>query len=258
MANKTVHLPVVPLEGLGGTLRKDNWWAGPAATVLVLSSFIVYATWRAFEGDAYTWALTCRRSTRLSSRWGGRARWGSDSSRRRCSFCRARRASDSLVITTERPTTGPSRGIPRVRGGRASAPQVQRRDQALHLPESAPLRDVRGRDFPCDLWKDALLAVFDWHDGVHVGIRDAGHAHQRDAPQRVHVRVPQLPAPHRRQREQLLERDARRAALPALEARERAQRAPHGLRVDSLFSVALTDLYIRMVATGTLTDVRLF
>src|SRR5450432_1681028 len=55
MANRTVHLPVAPLEPLGGTLRKDIWWAGPAATILVLSSFIVYATWRAFEGSAYQW-----------------------------------------------------------------------------------------------------------------------------------------------------------------------------------------------------------
>ena len=55
MANKTVHLPVAPLESLGGTLRKDNWWAGPTATVVVLSGFIVYATWRAFEGSSYEW-----------------------------------------------------------------------------------------------------------------------------------------------------------------------------------------------------------
>ena len=55
MANRTVHLPVATLEPLGGTLRKDTWWAGPAVTMLVLLSFIVYATWRAFEGDSYTW-----------------------------------------------------------------------------------------------------------------------------------------------------------------------------------------------------------
>jgi hypothetical protein len=57
MANKVVRLPVV--DGLGQTLRKDNWWAGPLVTFLVLSSFVVYATWRAFEnkyfrvGDTY-------------------------------------------------------------------------------------------------------------------------------------------------------------------------------------------------------------
>jgi hypothetical protein len=57
MANKVVRLPVV--TGLGQTLRKDNWWVGPLVTFLVLSSFIVYATFRAFEnkyfriGDTY-------------------------------------------------------------------------------------------------------------------------------------------------------------------------------------------------------------
>ncbi|HEY8089614.1 MAG TPA: hypothetical protein VIF09_17260, partial [Polyangiaceae bacterium] len=50
MATKIVHLPV-----LGRTLRKDAWWAGPALTVLVLLGFIVYATFRAFEDDAYHW-----------------------------------------------------------------------------------------------------------------------------------------------------------------------------------------------------------
>jgi hypothetical protein len=36
-------------------LRKDTWWALPAAVVLVLGSFIVYSTWAAFQ-NAYYWA----------------------------------------------------------------------------------------------------------------------------------------------------------------------------------------------------------
>jgi hypothetical protein len=51
MANKVVHLPV--LNGLGQTLRKDNWWAGPLVTFTVLASFVIYATYRAFEGQYY-------------------------------------------------------------------------------------------------------------------------------------------------------------------------------------------------------------
>jgi hypothetical protein len=46
-----VHLPVV--NGLGQTLRKDNWWVGPLVTFIVLASFVVYATYRAFEGRFY-------------------------------------------------------------------------------------------------------------------------------------------------------------------------------------------------------------
>src|SRR4029078_11880128 len=47
------HLPVV--DGLGHTLRKDNWWVGPLITFGVLSGFVVYATLRAFEGTHYAW-----------------------------------------------------------------------------------------------------------------------------------------------------------------------------------------------------------
>jgi hypothetical protein len=38
---------------LGATLRKDNWWLGPAVTFVVLSSFIAYATFRAFENNFF-------------------------------------------------------------------------------------------------------------------------------------------------------------------------------------------------------------
>jgi hypothetical protein len=35
------------------TLRTDRWWVQPAITVFVLLSFVVYATWRAFENAYY-------------------------------------------------------------------------------------------------------------------------------------------------------------------------------------------------------------
>ncbi|MBX3198416.1 MAG: hypothetical protein KF894_09820 [Labilithrix sp.] len=53
MADKVVRLPVV--DGLGNTLRRDNWWLGPLVTFSVLTAFVVYATLRAFEGDHYAW-----------------------------------------------------------------------------------------------------------------------------------------------------------------------------------------------------------
>jgi hypothetical protein len=37
------------------TERKDSWWVGPLLTLLVLSGFIVYATWAALQGDHYTY-----------------------------------------------------------------------------------------------------------------------------------------------------------------------------------------------------------
>src|SRR3954465_10032048 len=37
----------------GDTARRDFWWIQPAAVFLALSSFIVYATWAAFQGEHY-------------------------------------------------------------------------------------------------------------------------------------------------------------------------------------------------------------
>jgi hypothetical protein len=40
-------------SGLGNTRRKDAWWVTPAATFIVLSGFIVYATWAALQNAHY-------------------------------------------------------------------------------------------------------------------------------------------------------------------------------------------------------------
>ncbi len=53
MAEKSIHLPVLQ-SGLGRTMRQDAWWVGPAITFVVLTGFIVYATFRAFENAHYT------------------------------------------------------------------------------------------------------------------------------------------------------------------------------------------------------------
>ena len=37
------------------TLRRDRWWVQPAITVAVLVAFIVYSTWAAFVNGNYTW-----------------------------------------------------------------------------------------------------------------------------------------------------------------------------------------------------------
>ena len=42
-------------RGLGATLRRDAWWIGPALTALVLGSFGIYATWAAAVGTNYEW-----------------------------------------------------------------------------------------------------------------------------------------------------------------------------------------------------------
>ena len=38
----------------GETSRRDAWWIQPLVVFLGLSTFVVYATWAAFQGDHYT------------------------------------------------------------------------------------------------------------------------------------------------------------------------------------------------------------
>src|SRR5689334_1425251 len=46
----------VPIQRLrwGQTQRRDTWWVAPAVVFVILSAFIVYATWAAFQNAHYT------------------------------------------------------------------------------------------------------------------------------------------------------------------------------------------------------------
>lgn len=46
-------LPIIH-RGFGETMRKDAWWVQPAVVFLILTAFIVYATWAAFQNAHYT------------------------------------------------------------------------------------------------------------------------------------------------------------------------------------------------------------
>jgi hypothetical protein len=46
---------ILAQKGFGKTSRRDAWWVTPAITFLVLSLFIVYATWAAFQ-NAHYWS----------------------------------------------------------------------------------------------------------------------------------------------------------------------------------------------------------
>src|SRR5688572_3282381 len=48
MEKSVVHLPLLE-NGMGKTLRKDAWWVGPLLTFTILTGFIVYANFRIFE-----------------------------------------------------------------------------------------------------------------------------------------------------------------------------------------------------------------
>lgn len=45
--------PLPVIRGFGETTRRDAWWVQQAITFLVFTSFIVYATWAAFQGNHY-------------------------------------------------------------------------------------------------------------------------------------------------------------------------------------------------------------
>ncbi len=49
-------MTTVPLtrRRAGETLRRDAWWVQPLVVFLILSSFLVYATWAAFQNAHYT------------------------------------------------------------------------------------------------------------------------------------------------------------------------------------------------------------
>src|SRR5207245_9334035 len=40
-------------SAFGRTMRPDVWWAQPSLIFIVLSTFIVYATWAALQGEHY-------------------------------------------------------------------------------------------------------------------------------------------------------------------------------------------------------------
>ena len=50
MANGQATLP---REGFGDTQRRDRWWVQPLLTFFGLSAFIVYSTYRAFNGENF-------------------------------------------------------------------------------------------------------------------------------------------------------------------------------------------------------------
>ena len=45
----------LPVRRFGETTRPDAWWIQPVVVVLGLSTFLVYSTWAAFQGDHYTY-----------------------------------------------------------------------------------------------------------------------------------------------------------------------------------------------------------
>ena len=45
----------IPVRGFGETSRRDRWWIQPVAVFIGLSTFLVYSTWAAFQGEHYSY-----------------------------------------------------------------------------------------------------------------------------------------------------------------------------------------------------------
>ncbi len=254
MANKTVHLPM-----LGPTLRKDAWWVGPALTVTVLVAFSVYATVRAFEGSNYEWQayLSPFYSPLLDVSWAkgsGLAFFtpamlilpGPLSFRFTCyyyrkAYYRAFAWDPPACAVAER-----------------SAHRYNGETKLLLFQNLHRFAMYVALLFLVILWKDVVLAVVGWKDGVHVGvgtlvmlvnvlllsgytlgchsfrhfIGGGVNSYSKAALGNVRHRLWKL--------------------VTVLNERHQP------LAWASLFGVGLTDLYIRMVATGAITDLRLF
>jgi len=51
----TTSLRDLQERGLGATQRRDAWWVAPLLTALVLGGFAIYSTWAAWVGQNYEW-----------------------------------------------------------------------------------------------------------------------------------------------------------------------------------------------------------
>jgi hypothetical protein len=54
VGGRSTALPIIH-RGFGETSRRDAWWVEPLVVFTVLSAFVVYATWAAFQNAHYTY-----------------------------------------------------------------------------------------------------------------------------------------------------------------------------------------------------------
>jgi hypothetical protein len=254
MANKPVHLPM-----LDTTQRKDAWWVGPALTVLVLLGFVVYATFRAFEGTAYEWRayLSPFYSPFFDVSWA--KGWGLGfftpamlilpgpaSFRLTCYYYRK---AYYRAFAWDPPACAV---------GERSAHRYRGETHLLLFQNLHRYAMYVALVFLAILWKDAVLAIVGWKDGVHVGVGTlvmltncvlltgytlGCHSFRHLIGGSVNSYSSAVLGKVRHGLWKL---------VTVLNERHQV------LAWASLFSVALTDLYIRAVASGAITDARLF
>jgi hypothetical protein len=256
MANKTVYLPIAPP---GRTFRKDAWWVGPTITFCVLSSFVAYATWRTFEGVAYEWDayLSPFYSPLFDVGWAKALGLGFItpamiilpaplSFRLTCYYYR--KAYYRAFAWDPPACAVAERSAHRYNGETKLLLFQNLHRYALYLTLVVLVV----------LWKDAIVAVFGWHDGVHVGVGTLVML--------LNVCLISAYTFGCHSFRHLIGGGVDSYSTASLGGvRHRLWKGVTVLNERhaifawaSLFSVGLTDFYIRMVASGHWTDVRLF
>lgn len=256
MADKTVHLPFAPA---GATLRRDAWWAGPAATVAVLGGFIAYATWRMFEGTAYRWEayLSPFYSPLFDVGWAHALGLGFFTPAMLIlpgplSFrftCYYYRKAYYRAFAWDPPACAVAERAPHRYQGETKLLLFQNLHRyAMYV----------ALVFLVILWKDAVVAVVGWKDGVHLGVGSLVML--------ANVVLLSAYTFGCHSVRHLVGGGVNAYSTAALgHVRYRVWKVATALNQrhmlfawTSLFSVALTDLYIRSVASGLIADVRLF
>ena len=258
MGNSTVHLPVL---GFGQTMRKDAWWAGPVATVAILLGFIVYATFRAFENNWYDGAHAVASvqaldlpylspfysplfDTSCAKGWpiphaGDAHPAGPASFRFTCYYYRKAYYRAFAWTRRRAPSASARRTSTTARRGSSSS----RTCTATRCTSRSSSWSCSGRTWSwpsCGL--EGRRRTFGRRLGTLVMLANVRCSSA------VHLRLPQLPAPHRRRREQLLDGGARRSCATASGSSSRSSTSGTSRsRGRASSRVALTDVYIRMV-----------
>lgn len=251
MANRTLHLPIA------GVSRADAWWVAPSATFVCLSAFIGYATWRAFEGAHFEWYayLSPFYSPFLDVRWARSLGLtfltpamlilpGPASFRLTCYYYRK---AYYRAFAWDPPACAVKERAPHRYNGETKFLLFQ------NLHRYAMYVAIV---FLIILWKDAIVAIAGWQDGVHVGLGTlvmvanclllTGYTfgchsfrHFVGGSVNSYSQVTLGSVRHRLWR-----------LVSVLNERHQF------FAWTSLFSVALTDLYIRTVASGAIADTR--
>jgi hypothetical protein len=260
MTNKTVHLPLAPTRpGASETLRTDAWWVGPLVTFAVLAGFVAYATWRTFEGAHYEWGayLSPFYSPLFDVAWA--KGWGLAfltpamlilpgplSFRFTCYYYRK---AYYRAFAWDPPACAVGERSPHGYNGETKLLLFQ------NLHRYAMYVAVV---FLVILWKDVVVATIGWKDGVHVGVGTlvmllnvvlltgytcGCHSFRHFVGGGVNSYSTATLGGLRRSIWKLVTVLNERHMLFAWA---------------SLFSVGLTDFYIRCVASGAIADPRLF